>query len=154
MSWMGKWEMSRSWFCYSPENDTWLAFLSLMAMTLIYFSNANFGYDHPVIFFVGFILIGHILLNTFLPAYVVIFKRKEGLSGLGIGRKNLIRSLLLSGCLSVLLYPSLTTTLNNFEGELLPNIFTMLSLYGSLYLFLGGYNLDLKELLESFQQLF
>ena len=55
MSWMGKREMSRSWFCYSPENDTWLAFLSLMAMTLIYFSNANFGYDHPVIFFVGFI---------------------------------------------------------------------------------------------------
>ena len=136
MSWMGKREMSRSWFCYSPENDTWLAFLSLMAMTLIYFSNANFGYDHPVIFFVGFIFIGHILLNTFLPAYVVIFKRKEGLSGLGIGRKNLIRSLLLSGCLSVLLYPSLTATLNNFEGEPLPNVFyNAIALWEPLFVF-------------------
>lgn len=41
----------RRWVVFRPGLDTALTLLSIPAFTAVYFFNANYGYDHPVIFF-------------------------------------------------------------------------------------------------------
>lgn len=124
------------WFACKPELDTWLALASIPAMTLIYFLNTRFGYEHPSVFFLGFIVVGHLLLNTALPAYVVLKMRGEGLSGLGITRHRLLTSIVISILLSASMYPSLQAVLKGFDDDPLPNMaYNAIALWEPLFVF-------------------
>ena len=126
----------RQWLTFKPELDTWLALLSIPAMTLIYSLNARFGYEHPSVFFLGFIVAGHLFLNTALPAYVVLKMRGEGLSGLGITRHRLLTSIGISISLSASMYPSLQAVLKGFDGNPLPNmVYNGIALWEPLFVF-------------------
>ena len=126
----------RRWFVFEPELDTWMALASIPAMTIIYFLNTKFGYEYPSVFFVGFILLGHLCLNTALPAYVVLKMRQEGLSGLGITRHRLLTSIVISLVLAASMYPSLQVTLKNFDGNPVPNMaYNAIALWEPLFVF-------------------
>ena len=126
----------RRWFSYKPEADTWIALASIPAMTLIYYLNTQYGFETPAIFFIGFVCIGHLLLNTVLPAYVVLIKRGEGLAGLGITSNRLAASLIISSLLAASMYPSLQAALKGFEGRAAPNIvYNSIALWEPLFVF-------------------
>ena len=126
----------RPWFEFSPETDTWLALASVPAMTLIYYLNTQYGYQYPSVFFLGFILLGHLFLNTALPAYVVLKMRGEGLSGLGITTQKIPTCLIISALLAATMYPSLTATLQGFDGNPAPNIaYNAIALWEPLFVF-------------------
>ena len=128
--------VKRQWFAFDPELDSWLALVSIPAMTLIYFLNTRFGYEYPSVFFLGFILLGHLCLNTALPAYVVLKMRQEGLSGLGITRHRLFTSIIVSIVLGASMYPSLTHVLKGFDGNPLPNMaYNAIALWEPLFVF-------------------
>ncbi len=127
---------NRKWIAFKPELDTWLALASVLAMTGIYYFNTNYGFDHPFIFFFGFIFLGHLILNTALPAYVVLKMRGEGLEGLGIGRNWLLTSIFISAVLGASMYPSLKVALDGFDGDPLPNIaYNAIAFWEPLFVF-------------------
>ena len=52
-------------FKFTPGLDTGIAFASLLAMCVVYYLNANFGYEKPAFFFVGFpVSYTHLTLPT------------------------------------------------------------------------------------------
>jgi len=105
-------------------------------MTLIYYLNTHYGFEHPTVFFIGFVLMGHLLLNTALPAYVVLKMRGEGLSGLGITRNKLQVSLVISVLLAASMYPSFMTALKSFSGNPTPNMaYNAIALWEPLFVF-------------------
>ena len=128
--------IKRRWFAFEPELDTLIALLSIPAMTIIYFLNTKFSYDYPAVFFLGFVLLGHLCLNTALPAYVVLKMKGETLSGLGITRHRLITSIVISLVLAASMYPSLQVSLNGFDGNPVPNMaYNAIALWEPLFVF-------------------
>ena len=126
----------RKWINFEPESDTWLALASIVGMTAIYNLNTHLGYEHPFIFFFGFIFLGHLCLNTILPAYVVLKMRGEGFEGLGIRRDWLLTSICISTLLAMSVYPSLKVVLKGFDGDSLPNIaYNAIALWEPLFVF-------------------
>jgi len=126
----------RQWVSFKPESDTWIALASIPAMTLLYYLNTHYGFEHPAVFFIGFVIIGHLLLNTVLPVYVVLMKRGEGLAELGITKNKLLLSLIISAFLAAFTYPSLMAVLKGFEGNPAPNIvYNAIALWEPLFVF-------------------
>lgn len=126
----------RRWLKWEPQSDTWIALASIFCMTALYYLNTKFGYDQPFVFFFGFVFLGHVLLNTVIPAYVVLKVRGEGLAGLGITRNWLITSIAVSALLGALMYPALKVSLNGFDGEVMPNIaYNAIALWEPLFVF-------------------
>jgi len=128
--------IKRHWISFKPEADTWIALASIPAMNLLYYFNTHYGFEHPTVFFIGFVLFGHLLLNTALPAYVVLKMRREGLAGLGITGNKLIASLVISFLLAVSMYPSLMVALKGFDGNPAPNImYNAIAFWEPLFVF-------------------
>lgn len=126
----------RQWISFKPEIDTWIALASIPAMTLLYYCNTHYGFEHPTVFFIGFVILGHLLLNTALPAYVVLKMRGEGLSGLGITQNKLMASLVISVLLAASMYPSLMTALRGFDGNPVSNItYNAIAFWEPLFVF-------------------
>jgi len=126
----------RQWVSFKPEADTWIALASIPAMTLLYYLNTHYGFEHPAVFFIGFVFLGHVLLNTVLPVYVVLVMRGEGLSELGITKNKLLTSLIISALLAASIYPSLIAVLKGFEGNPAPNIvYNAIALWEPLFVF-------------------
>jgi len=119
--------IKREAFKFSPGIDTGIAFATLIMMIPVYYLNANFGYEKPVFFFVGFLGVGHILLNTLIPAFTVFVLCREGWNGLGFTKRRIILSLVLS---------------------------ILKSLSGNLYLSMVGYSFALKKHLALLLRLF
>jgi len=87
---------------FDPGLDTLLASITAAIMIGIYYLNAKYGFEQPAFFFIGFVFIGHLILNATIPAFVVLVLCKEGLSSLGIKRENLFSSILISAVLAAI----------------------------------------------------
>ena len=126
----------RQWVSFKPELDTWIALASVPAMTMLYYLNTHYGFEHPAVFFIGFVFLGHLLLNTVLPVYVVLVMRGEGLSELGFTKNKLLTSFIISALLVASIYPSLIAVLKSFEGNPAPNIaYNAIALWEPLFVF-------------------
>ena len=129
-------QTKRQWISFKPELDTWIALASIPAMTLLYYLNTHYGFEHPTVFFIGFVFLGHLLLNTVLPVYVVLVMRGEGLSELGITKNKLLTSFIISALLAASIYPSLIAVLKGFEGNPAPNIvYNAIALWEPFFVF-------------------
>jgi len=107
---------------FDPRLDTLIAAITAIMMIGVYYMNFQYGFERPAIFFVGFVGLGHLLINTAIPAFVVFVLCKEGLSGLGIKRENALLSLLLSVVIAALFLNELLVTLEAFDGNPVPHI--------------------------------
>lgn len=107
---------------FDPRLDTLIAGTTAILMIGIYYLNAQYGFGHPAVFFVGFVGLGHLLLNTAIPAFVVLVLCKEGLSGLGIKRENAFLSLFISAVIAALFFNGLLAALETFDGNPIPHI--------------------------------
>ena len=121
---------------YSPNIDTGAAFVTFALMIVVYYLNAHYGYRQPAIFFGVFVGIGHLLLNTAIPALFVFYVRKEDWSGLGITKKRAILSIAISAGLAALMFPELQRTLTSFNGNPAPHIiYNGISLWEPLFVY-------------------
>jgi len=126
----------RRWITFKPEADTWIALITIPAMTLLYYLNTHYGFEHPTVFFIGFVFLGHLILNTAIPAYVVLKIRGEGLSGLGITQNKVVTSFAISFLLAASMYPSLVGVLKSFDGSPAPNItYNAIAFWEPLFVF-------------------
>lgn len=121
---------------FNPGWDTLIAGITAALMIGVYYFNARYGYEAPAVFFVGFIGIGHLLLNTAIPAFVVFVLCKESWSGLGIKRENALKSLMISAGLAALFFGGLMQALEGFDGDPLPHIiFNGIALWEPLFVY-------------------
>ena len=106
-------------------------------MLPVYYVNTHYGMDSVAVFFIVFIVVGHLFLNTLIPAYVVIHMGGEGLSGLGITTHNLIKSIVISIILAVTGSYQLVNVAKDFgDVDLLPHlIFNGLVLWEVLFVY-------------------
>jgi len=93
---------NRRAFNFTVGKDTLLAAITAFLMLPVYYLNTHYGMENSAVFFIIFVIIGHLVLNTLIPAYVVIQISGEGLPGLGITTKNLVKSILISIVLAVM----------------------------------------------------
>lgn len=114
--------IKRRAFLFNPQLDTLIALATAILMIGVYYLNTKYGLDEPTIFFVGFVGIGHLLLNTAIPAYVVFVLCKEGWSGLGIRKEKAFLSLMISAVLAALFFSGLQQALEGFNGNPVPHI--------------------------------
>ena len=127
---------SRRAYAFDPGMDTLIASITAIMMVGIYYLNANYGFERPAIFFICFVGIGHIVINTVIPAFVVCVLCKEGYSGLGIKRENAFLSLLISALLVALFLNGLFEKLEGFDGNPIPHIiFNGISLWEPLFVY-------------------
>ena len=121
---------------FDPGLDTLLASITAAIMIGIYYLNAKYGFEQPAFFFIGFVLIGHIILNATIPAFVVLVLCKEGLSSLGIKRENLFSSILISAVLAAIFSNTFFQALEGFDGNPIPHIiFNGISLWEPLFVY-------------------
>lgn len=78
---------------WDPGADTLIALLTLLGFWASYWAGTTI---HSVFLYAGILLLG-----TLVPAWVVLHRRREGLAGLGITRRFLARSLVISAVLGV-----------------------------------------------------
>lgn len=76
---------------WDPGADTLIALLTLLGFWASYWAGATI---HPVFLYAGILLLG-----TLVPALTVLRRRGEGLEGLGITRRFLLLSLIVSAVL-------------------------------------------------------
>lgn len=58
---------------FDPGLDTLLASITAVMMIGIYYLNAKYGFEQPAVFFIGFVGIGHLLLDPApgIPAMIL-----------------------------------------------------------------------------------
>jgi len=127
----------RKAFNFTFRKDTLLATITAFLMLPVYYVNTHYGMDSVAVFFIVFIVVGHLFLNTLIPAYVVIHMGGEGLSGLGITTHNLIKSIVVSIILAVIGSYQLMDVAKDFgDVDLLPHlIFNGLVLWEVLFVY-------------------
>jgi len=128
---------NRKAFAWQPQWDTWVALLSILFFTGIYYINTNYGQSNIWISLFLFIFVGHFFLNTFVPAWVVLYKRQEGLAGLGIRKQKAIVSIGLSVLISAgSFYPLLQSASDLGISTLIPHVlFNALVFWEVLFVF-------------------
>ena len=72
------------WFRFEPGTDTALAFASVPLMWAVFWTNARYGTEDPLVFVLVFMLFGNLGLNVLGPAWYVLRVRGEPLSELGM----------------------------------------------------------------------
>jgi len=121
---------------FDPGLGTAVAVVTAVLMIGVYYANTHFGFEQPAVFFIVFLGIGHLLLNTAIPAFVVFVLCKEGWSGLGIRRENALLSLVISAVLAMLFVRGLLDSLEGFDGNPIPHIvFNGISLWEPLFVY-------------------
>ena len=145
----------RKAFNFTYRKDTLLATITAFLMLPVYYVNTHYGMDSVAVFFIVFIVVGHLFLNTLIPAYVVIHMGGEGLSGLGITTHNLIKSIVISIILAVIGSYQLMDVAKDFgDVDLLPHlIFNGLVLWEVLFVY-GWLQLRFEKALVIFWLLF
>lgn len=76
---------------WAPGGDTLAAFFTLLGFWGCYWAGTTINE--------WFLLVGIVVVATVIPALVVLLQRREGLSGLGIRRRFLLLSLIISAVL-------------------------------------------------------
>ncbi|MDO5737485.1 MAG: hypothetical protein Q4P15_13540 [Propionibacteriaceae bacterium] len=76
---------------WAPGGDTLVAFFTLLAFWGCYWAGTTINE--------WFLLAGIVVVATLIPALVVLLQRREGLAGLGIRRRFLLLSLIISAVL-------------------------------------------------------
>ena len=119
------------------EKDTLLAVITAFFMLPIYYVNTHYGMESPAVFLIVFLILGHLVLNTFIPAYVVLRINGEGLSGLGITTNNLGKSIIISIIIAVVSsYQLMVVAEEQPNVNLLPHlIFNGLILWEVLFVY-------------------
>jgi len=127
----------RKAFNFTVSKDSVLALITAFLMPPVYYANTHYGMESSAVFFIVFILLGHLLLNTLIPAYVVLHLSGEGLSGLGITTNNLIKSIVISIVLAAISYYQLLIVAQEYgDVDLLPHlIFNGLLLWEVLFVY-------------------
>jgi len=121
---------------FNPGIDTAIAALTVPLMMGIYYLNTTYGYEYPIVFFGGFVLLGHIVLNTLIPLFTVLVLRKEDLAGLGITQRGIKLSLVLSLGLAALMYPQLTQLIKGSGADPAPNVaYNAIALWEPLFVY-------------------
>lgn len=130
-------ESKRKAFNNEVGKDTVIALITALLMLPVYYINMNFGYQYPAIFVIVFLIIGHLILNTFIPAFVVLKLNGEDLDGLGITKNKLLVSLGISIGLGILSYYHIETiTENSTSIDIVPHIiFNSLILWEVLFVY-------------------
>lgn len=124
-------------FNFEIKKDTVIALITAIAMLPVYYINMHYGYQYPIIFVVVFLIFGHLILNTIIPALVVIKLNGETLDGLGITKNKLVISLLISIAIALLsYYQLLAITQDRKDVNLIPHIiFNSLVLWEVLFVY-------------------
>ena len=130
----------RKAFYFTFRKDTLLATITAFLMLPVYYVNTHYGMDSVAVFFIVFIVVGHLFLNTLIPAYLVIHMGGEELSGLGITTHNLIKSIVISIILAVISSYELMNVAKDFgDVDLLPHLIFN-GFFGKFCLYMVGYN--------------
>jgi len=104
----------RRWITFKPEADTWIALITIPAMTLLYYLNTHYGFEHPAVFFIGFVFLGHLILT----------------------QNKVVTSFAISFLLAASMYPSLVGVLKSFDGSPAPNItYNAIAFWEPLFVF-------------------
>lgn len=72
------------WFRFDPGVDTALAFASVPVMWAVFWANAHYGTEDPLVLVLVFMIFGNLALNVIGPAWYVLRVRGEPLAELGM----------------------------------------------------------------------
>lgn len=72
------------WLRLEPGLDTVLAFASVLLMWAVFWTNAHYGTENPLVLVLVFMLFGNLALNVLGPAWYILRVRGEPLSELGM----------------------------------------------------------------------
>ncbi|MGH3654896.1 hypothetical protein [Glutamicibacter sp.] len=78
----------RSAFAWQPESDTLIALATLLAFSLCYYAGTTINSL--------FLWLGILVFGTLIPLWTVLHRRRETIAGVGITRKFLLASLVIS----------------------------------------------------------
>lgn len=113
---------------WDPGPDTLIALVTLLGFWACYWAGSAVSSS--------FLLLGVLVFGTLIPAVVVLRRRREGLAGLGITRRFLVRSLIVSAVLGAGSAFQLVTLADQHEVALLPHLLgNLLVLWEPLFVF-------------------
>lgn len=120
-------------FTWQPEADTFIALFTLLAFSLCYYAGTSINSI--------FLWCGILVFGTFIPLWTVLHRRGESLEQLGITRKFLVTSLIVSFVLGAGSAFQLITLANasnaNIASHLVANVLVLWEpffVFGWLYL--------------------